>query len=74
MPSFILIQFAVIIAIKAFEILFPESRFFIRINGAVAIGANPLSQRHSRLETRAILFSQNGIGICCKSQAQCHPR
>jgi hypothetical protein len=49
MPSFISIQFAVIITIEAFEILLPESRFFIRIDGAIAIGANPFPQRHSRL-------------------------
>jgi hypothetical protein len=68
MPSFILIKFAIIIAIKAFEMLFPESRFFIRIDGAIAIGVNPLPQRHSRLYIWAIIFSQNRIGICCKSQ------
>jgi hypothetical protein len=46
MASFISIQFAVIIAIKTLELLFSENRFFIRIDGTVAIGVNSLPQRH----------------------------
>jgi hypothetical protein len=49
MPSFIAIQFAIVVAIKAFKILLPESRFFIRIDGAISIGVDALPQRHAWL-------------------------
>jgi hypothetical protein len=48
LPSFIAIQFTIVVAIKALKILLPECRFFIRIDGATAIGVDALPQRHTR--------------------------
>jgi hypothetical protein len=73
MPSFISIQFAIIVAIKAFQIVFSKSRFFIGIDGAVTIGVDALPQGHTRSQIGTLFFSQYGIGIRCQCQTQCHP-